>query len=241
MIEPLDVLAIMAHPDDAELAVGGTLIRSAEAGERTGVLDLTRGEIGTLGSPEVREGEANRAAEVMALAVRRNAGLPDGGLENTAEARSVVAGIIRELRPRVVVTHWIQGRHRDHRIAAELAYDASFLAGLKRLDAPGEPFRPVTLVHATAGREDAVPPSFCVDISPQMERKMEAVACYESQFDGLTQAGEIFPGGSRPLFEQIRTECAHYGSLIRVRFAEPFRSREALAVETLGALSVSTF
>ena len=198
MIEPLDVLAIMAHPDDAELAVGGALIRSAEAGERTGVLDLTRGEMGTRGSPEVREGEANRAAEVMALAARRNAGLPDGGLENTAEARSVVAGIIRKLRPRVVVTHWVQGRHRDHRIAAELAYDASFLAGLKRLDAPGKPFRPVTLVHATAGREDAVPPSFCVDISDQMERKMEGHCLLRVAIRRIDAGRRDLPGGLPP-------------------------------------------
>ena len=124
MPDALDVLAIFAHPDDAELVCGGALIKSADAGERTGVLDLTRGETGSRGTPELRAREAAAAAEIMGLAVRRNAELPDARLANGHDARVRVATLIRELRPRIVATHWIHGRHPDHRIAAELVHDA---------------------------------------------------------------------------------------------------------------------
>lgn len=241
MTEPLDLLAIMAHPDDAELLCGGALIKSADLGHRTGVLDLTRGEAGTRGTPELRKREATRAAEVMGLTVRRNAGLPDAGIRNDDEARRTVVRLLRELRPRVVVTHWTQGRHPDHRTAAGLVYDAAFLSGLTNFDAPGERHRPQKLIRATAFREDAPAPSFLVDITDQMDRKMEALGCYESQFEGKSQAGEVFPGGDRPLPEQIRIQSAHYGSLIRVPYAEPFWTREAVEVESLEGLDVATF
>lgn len=241
MSEPLDVLGIFAHPDDAELQCGGALLKSAQMGERTGVLDLTRGESATRGSPAIREREAAKAAEVLGLAVRRNAELPDAALENTAQARTRIAEAIRELRPRVVVTHSREGRHRDHRIAAQLAYDACFLAGLKGFSAEGTAHRPEKLVHATAFREDAVKPTFVVDISHQMHAKLEALACYESQFEGLAQAGEVFPGGDRPLFDQVEAHCAHYGSLIRVAYGEPFWTRETMEAESLGGLDVVSF
>lgn len=239
--EPLDVLAVMAHPDDAELLCGGALIRSADRGERVGVVDLTRGESGTWGSAEVRHREAERAAEIMGLAVRRSAGLPDAGLVNGPESRRAVVELLRELRPRVVVTHWREGRHPDHRVAAALVHDACFLSGLRRFEAPGDPFRPLKLVHATAFREDAPRPSVVVDVTEQVDRKLEALAAYGSQFQGRTWAGEVFPGGRRPLFEQIRTQLAHYGSRIRTAYGEPFHVRETLAVDTLGALGVSSF
>lgn len=241
MPEPLDVLAIMAHPDDAELLCGGALIRSADRGERTGVVDLTRGELGTRGSAEIRDEEAARAAEILGLAVRRNAGLTDSGLENTPDTRRTVVTLLRELRPRVVVTHFTTGRHPDHAIAAQLVYECAYLSGLANLDAPGEPFRPVKVVHALAFREDAVKPTFVVDITDAMERKMEALACYASQFDGVSTAGEVFPGRERPLFEQIEAQCARYGSLLRVAYGEPFWTRETVAAPSLGTLDVSTY
>ena len=241
MTEPLDVLAVMAHPDDAELLCGGALIKSADRGERTGVVDLTRGESGTWGSAALRSEEAERASAIMGLAVRRNAGLPDAALENTPESRRVVAALIRELRPRTVVTHWIRGRHPDHRVAAELVYDACYLAGLSGLDAPGEPHRPEKVVHATAFREDADPPSFVVDVTDQMERKLEAMEAFGSQFQGRSAMGEVFPGGDRSLFDQVRVQCARYGSLIRVAYGEPFRQRETVAVESLADAGISTF
>jgi bacillithiol biosynthesis deacetylase BshB1 len=241
MNAPLDVLAVMAHPDDAELLCGGSLAKSAAAGQRVGIVDLTAGEMGSQGTPELRAREAEAAARILGLAVRRSAGLPDARLENDEPTRMAVVALLRELRPRVVVTHWKVGRHRDHRIASELVRDACFLSSLRKLDAPGEPFRPLKLVYATAFREDADPPSFVVDVTAHMETKLQAIRAYASQFDGKAQAGEVFPGGDRPLLDQIRAHGAACGSRIRVAYGEPFRVDEAMEVDTLGSLGVSSF
>lgn len=241
MAEPLDLLAIMAHPDDAELLCGGTLIKSASRGKLVGVLDLTSGEMGSSGTAASRAREADAAGKQMGLVERRCAFLPDAALSNDEESRNVVASHLRELRPRVVITHWKVGRHRDHRIASELVRDACFLAALKKLEVEGEPYRPHKLVYATAFREDAEPPDFVVDISDQMERKLDVVSLYTSQFEGAVQAGEVYPRGSQPLLDQIRTKMAHYGSLIRVPYGEPYRVDEALEVDEISELRVSTF
>ena len=241
MIEPLDVLAVMAHPDDAEIFCGGALIKSAEAGERTGVLDLTAGEAGSQGTVETRAREASDAAAVMGLADRRCAGLADSGLVNDHASRIVVAAMIRTLKPQVVVTHWTEGRHPDHRAAACLARDASFLAGLKKFPAPGSPHRPDKVVYALAFREDPVEPTFVVDITDQMERKLEGLAAYGSQFRGKSGIGEVYPGGDRPLFDQIRSVHATYGSLIRRGYGEPYWTEETVEAISLGTLSVVSF
>lgn len=241
MDEPLDLLAIMAHPDDAELLCGGALIRSADRGERTGVVDLTRGEAGSKGTSRSRQEEAEQAAAVLGLAVRRNAGLKDSGIRNDEDSRARVVALIRALRPRVVVTHWTEGRHPDHREAAQLVYDACFLAGLAKYHAAGAPHRPLKVVHALAYREDAPKPTFVVDISEQMDRKLQAIACYPTQFEGVSGMGEVFPGGERPIEEQIRAGCARWGSLIRVAYGEPFWTRETMRLESLGETAVGTF
>lgn len=241
MSASLDVLAIMAHPDDAELLCGGALAKSAAAGQRVGIVDLTAGEMGSQGTPELRAREAAVAAGLLGVVHRRCVGLRDSRLENDEPTRMAVVALLRELRPRVVVTHWKVGRHPDHRVASELVRDACFLSALRKLDAPGEPFRPLKLVYATAFREDTDPPSFVVDITAHMDAKLAAIAAYVSQFEGKTQAGEVFPGGDRPLLEQVRALCAAYGARIRAAYGEPFRVDEALEVETLGALGVSSF
>ena len=239
---PLDVLAVFAHPDDAELLCGGSLARSVDRGERVGILDLTRGELGSQGSPEIRAREAEAASRVLGIHVRRNAELPDGGLDDSHQARRTVAAALRQLRPRVVVTHWLEGRHPDHRAAARLVTAAAYLAGLRNLDAPGEPFRPVRMVHAIAFREDAPPPSFVVDVTDTVDRKLAALACFESQFSGARAAGEVYPRGDRPLEEQIRSHLAVWGSRIRRPFGEPFWVREPWVLDTLGeAGNVTTF
>jgi bacillithiol biosynthesis deacetylase BshB1 len=239
--ESLDLLAIMAHPDDAELLCGGMLIKTAALGKRVGVLDLSSGEMGSSGTGDLRKQEAAHSAEVMGLAERRCAGLPDAELENDRASRLVVARHLRELRPRVVVTHWKVGRHRDHRITCELVRDACYLSGLRRLDVEGRPFRPRKLVYATAFREDADPPDLVVDVTDHVDAKLEALASYTSQFEGIAGIGEVYPGGNRPLFDQIRAKMAHYGSLIRVEYGEPFRVSEPFAVEDLSALEVATY
>ncbi|HKJ92311.1 MAG TPA: bacillithiol biosynthesis deacetylase BshB1 [Longimicrobiales bacterium] len=236
----VDLLAIVAHADDAELLCGGTLIRAAEHGYRTGVLDLTGGESGTRGSADLRAQEAARAAEILGLAERRNAGLPDGALENTPATRAVVAGVVRELAPRTVILHWPTGRHPDHRVASQLGYDACFLAGLRNADIPGDAHRPHKVLYAASYREDAGEPRFVVDVSDQIDRKLEAIFAYRSQFEGKTWAGEIF-GGGRPLRDQILAHSAHYGSLIRRPHGEPFWTRETVRVDDVVDLPVSSF
>jgi N-acetylglucosamine malate deacetylase 1 len=241
MTATLDLLAIFAHPDDAELLCGGALAASVDAGEAVGILDLTRGEMGTRGTPELRAEEAAAAARVLGVEIRRNAELPDGKLENSLSQRRTVARHIRELRPRTVVTHWLEGRHPDHREAAALATDAAFLAGLARADLPLDPFRPRKVIYTLTFREQAPPPTFVVDVSRQMERRLEAMACFASQWDGARGAGEAFPGGDRPLEDQVRAQLAHYGSLIRVAYGEPFWTREAVRAATLGTVDVPSF
>ena len=239
--EPLDVLAVMAHPDDAELLCGGALIKSVSRAQRVGVIDLTAGEMGSSGSASIRGQEADRASKIMGLVERRCLRLPDAALQNDNESCHLLVKHLRALRPRIVVTHWPVGRHRDHRIAAELVRDACFLSALKKLDVEGEPFRPMKLVYATAFREDASPPNFVIDVTDHVDSKLEAISAYSSQFEDATKGGEVLPGGDRPLVEQIRMQLAHYGSLIRVPYGEPFRIVEALEVEDLTILNVSTF
>ena len=237
---PLDLLAVGPHRDDVELLCGGTLLNAADRGRRVGILDLTRGEMGTRGSAELREQEATAAARVLGVAVRENLGLPDAGIENTGETRARLVQVLRRLRPAVVIAPSPQGRHPDHRLASELVRDACFLAGIVKF-APGRPaHRPRKVVYAVAYREDAPKPTFVVDVSDTFERKLEAVRCYGSQFEGTTQAGEVLPNGE-PLYDVVRHQAAHYGSLIRARYGEPFVTLETMRVEDVTTLDVSTF
>lgn len=237
---PLDLLAAVAHPDDAELLAGGTLAKAVDAGHRVGILDLTRGELGSRGSAAGRATEAEAAGAVLGIHARVNAGLPDGHVQNTDAMRRVVVEQLRRLRPRVIILPYLVGRHPDHRLAAELIRDAAFLSGLKNYPADGEPWKPTKLLHALAYREDAVKPTFVVDTSAQFERKLQAIACYASQFTPETvQAGELYPTG-QSLFDLIRTQDAHAGSLIRVAYGERFWTEETVAVEDVVQLGVHT-
>jgi bacillithiol biosynthesis deacetylase BshB1 len=236
----VDVLAIAAHPDDVELICGGTLIRAQMLGRSTGILDLAAGEMASRGTPELRANEAAKAAKVMGVSVRENVGLPDGGIQNTPETRARVAIVIRRLQPRIVITHSIHGRHPDHPIVAQLVRDACFVAGLKKIEPKIAPHRPLKVLHALSIREDNVKPTFVVDISAAFDKKLEAIGCYESQFGDAVQAGEVYPNGE-PLRDLIRHHAAHYGSLIRCRYGEPFYTTETMRVDDVGALEVSTF
>ncbi|GBD31205.1 N-acetyl-alpha-D-glucosaminyl L-malate deacetylase 1 [bacterium HR33] len=239
MRDAVDLLAIAAHPDDAELTCGGTLAKAARQGYRTGILDLTQGEMGTRGNPETRQREAQEAARVLGVARRLNAGLPDARLSNDANSRRVLVEFIRQLRPRVVILPFPVGRHPDHRIASELGRDACYLAGLARYPAAGEPHRPAKILYALAYREDPIKPTFVVDISEEFELKLRAIRCYASQFDGVKAAGEIFPTGQE-LYDLIRIQNAHYGSLIRTRYGEPFMTYETVRVDDVVKLDVQS-
>jgi bacillithiol biosynthesis deacetylase BshB1 len=236
---PVDILAIAAHCDDVELTCAGTLIKAVDAGYRAGILDLTAGETGTRGSAKLRAEEASRAAGILGVADRRNAGLPDAHLRNSEEARRVVIAEIRHFAPRVVILPFPVGRHPDHRVASELGRDCCYLAGLARYDAPGSPHRPHKILYALSYREDPLKPTFVVDISAQFDRKLAAIRCYSSQFDGAKAAGEIFPTG-QDLYSLVETQNAHYGSLIRTRYGEPFYTHETVAVDDIVALGVQS-
>lgn len=239
MSDAVDLLAIAAHRDDVELTCGGTLAKAARAGHRVGIVDLTAGESGTRGDAATRAAEAERAAATLGVHLRRNAGLADAHLQNDEPSRVRVVELIRATRPRVVVLPFPVGRHPDHRVAAELGRDACYLAGLTKYAAPGPAHRPFKVLYALAYREDPVKPSFVVDISDTFDAKMAAIKCYASQFDGAKNAGEIFPTG-QDLYELIRVQSAHYGSLIRRPYGEPFFTDETLAVDDVLGLGVQS-
>ena len=237
--QQVDLLAIAGHRDDVELTCGGTLAKAARAGNRVGIIDLTQGETGTRGDAATRAAEAERAAAALGVQVRLNAELRDGYLANDEPSRRRLIELIRATRPRVVILPFPVGRHPDHRVASELGRDVCYLAGLAKYDAPGDPHRPFKVLYALAYREDPVKPSFVVDISDCFEAKLRAVRCYASQFDGAKAAGEIFPTG-QDFYELIRIQSAHYGSLIRKPYGEPYFCHETVEVQDVLQLGVAS-
>jgi bacillithiol biosynthesis deacetylase BshB1 len=231
----LDVLAIAAHPDDIEQTCGGTLIRMAEIGYRTGALDLTAGDMGTRGTPDERLAEAEVAAGHMRLAWRGNLRFPDARLENTLSARMTLAVKIRELRPRVVILPYWEGRHPDHYRASELGYEACFLAGLKKLDEYSAPHRPYKVIYASLYAN--VKPSFVVDISGQFEARMAALLSYQSQYGAQDEGSGLFPQ-EQEIRERLGAAARFYGNLIGVKYGEPFVVKETMQVDDIVNMGV---
>lgn len=231
----LDVLAIAAHPDDVEQTCGGTLIRMAEAGYRTGVLDLTAGDMGTRGSPELRVAESEMAARHMLLAWRGNLHFPDARLENTLTARLTIAMKIRELQPRVVILPYWQARHPDHYRCGEMGFEACFLAGLKKLDEYSTPHRPQKILYASLYAD--VKPSFIVDISAQFERRMTALLSYTSQYAAVEEGGALFPDEAE-IRDRLGAVARFYGNQIGVKYGEPFVVKEAIRIDDIVAMPV---
>ncbi len=229
----LDVLAIAAHPDDVEQTCGGTLIKMAEKGYRTAILDLTAGDMGTRGTPELRLEEAAEAAKILLVKQRDNMRFPDARLENTISARMSLALKIREWRPRTVILPYWQGRHPDHYRAAELGYEACFLAGLKKLDEYSEPHRPYKIIYSSLYAN--VTPSFVVDISAQFERRMAALLSYRSQYGATAEGGELFPQ-EQEIRERLGAVARFYGNLIGVKYGEPFVVKETMVVDDVVAM-----
>src|SRR6059058_4658988 len=202
---PLDILAIAAHRDDVEQTCGGTLLKMAQHGHRTGILDLTQGEMGTRGTAEDRAREAAEAAKILCVSWRNALNIPDGRVENTWQNRLEVARVIREQRPRVVILPYWKGRHPDHYTASILGYEACFLAGLAKLDTTGAgiardnrqdaaeaftPHRPFKIVYATLYYD--IRPTFVVDISDQFEAKFASILAYKSQFSDQEAGKDLF-------------------------------------------------
>jgi N-acetylglucosamine malate deacetylase 1 len=231
----LDILAIAAHPDDIEQTCGGALIRMAEQGYRTGALDLTAGDMGTRGTPAERLAEAEVAARHLRLAWRGNLGFPDARLENTLSARMTLAVKIRELRPRVVILPYWQGRHPDHYRASELGYEACFLAGLKKLDEYSEPHRPYKVIYASLYAN--VTPSFVVDISAQFEARMAALLSYRSQYGAQGEGRGLFPDEPE-IRDRLGAIARFYGNLIGVKYGEPFVVKETIQVDDIVNMGV---
>ena len=231
----LDVLAIAAHPDDIEQTCGGTLIRMAEMGYRTGALDLTAGDMGTRGSPEERVAESEEAGRQMLLAWRGNLHFPDARLENHIAARMTLAQKIRELQPRVVILPYWQARHPDHYRAGEMGYEACFLAGLKTLDEHSEPHRPFKILYASVYAD--VKPSFIADISSQFERRMAALLSYKSQYGAAGAGSDLFPQETE-IRERLGAIARFYGNQIGVKYGEPFVVKEAIRIDDIVSMPV---
>src|SRR5689334_8013873 len=231
----LDVLAIAAHPDDIEQTCGGTLIRMAEAGYRTGALDLTAGDMGTRGTPEQRVQESECAARHMLVSWRGNLHFPDARLENTISARMTLAVKIRELKPRVVILPYWQARHPDHYPCCEMGFEACFLAGLNKLDEYSVPLRPQKILSASLYAD--VKPSFIVDISAQFERRMTALLAYQSQYGELKEGGALFPYVAE-IRGRLGANARFYGNQIGVKYGEPFVVKEAMAIDDIVAMPV---
>lgn len=238
----LDLLAIAAHPDDVELTCGGTMLKMAKLGYQTGILDLTAGEMGTRGSPEIRAREAAKAAKLLRVKWRDTLGVPDSDVQPSRQHKLKLAGVIRELRPKTVILPYWEARHPDHYHASALGYEGCFLAGLKQLPIAGEPFRPFKILYATSFAE--VRPTFVVDITPEYEQRRKAILAFASQF--VPPKGE-----SRKQFKKTSVFLAidrlefhmnqiarQYGEAIGVQYGEPFLVKELMQVRDVVKMDV---
>lgn len=249
---PLDLLAIAAHRDDIEQTCGGTLLKMAQRDYRTGILDLTHGEMGTRGTTDDRSREAAEAARILQVSFRQALDIPDGRVENTWENRLKVAAVIRQQRPRVVILPYWQGRHPDHYTCSTLGYEACFLAGLAKLqiesrstnsgasaatDWTAKPHRPFKIVYATLYYD--IRPSFVVDISDQFETRLESIYAYKSQFTDQEAGKGDFPANAE-IRERVATMARFYGMLAGVKYAEPFLQKEIGLVDDLTAIPVKS-
>jgi len=231
----LDVLAIAAHPDDVEQTCGGTMLRMAEAGYSTGIIDLTAGDMGTRGSPEIRVEESQAAAAVLRVSHRENLHFPDARLENSMAGRMTIAHRIRELRPKTVILPYWTGRHPDHYRASELGYEGCFLAGLKKIDQYTEPHRPHKIIYSSIYAN--VTPSFVVDISRYFEKRMESLFAYRSQYGSVEEGSTLFPNEAE-IRERLSSVARFYGNLIGVKYGEPFVVKETMQIDDVVAFPV---
>jgi N-acetylglucosamine malate deacetylase 1 len=240
-VSDFDIAAFFAHPDDAELVAGGTLAREAARGRRVALVDLTRGESGSRGTPETRAAEAAEAARILGVGHRESLGLPDGRLTDSAEQRDAIVAAVRRLRPRVVILPHEEQRHPDHAAAGRLVYAASFLAGLRnhRPDL-GEAFRPNKLLYALAASEtfDTVP-TLVVDITATWDKKLAAVLAFKSQF--TSGSGESVSMPFDRFRENVELSGRRHGQKIGVRYGEGFVTREPVALSDLLSLENPSF
>lgn len=224
----VDVLAIGAHPDDVEMIVGGTLAKLVDRGKTVAIADMTRGEMGTRGTPEIRKAEAAKAAKVLGAVERVNLGLPDGRMNNSEEARIKVVQLIRRLRPKIVMTHYWDDLHPDHSATGFIVRDTMYPAGFANYPAKGKPFRPNEYLFFMA--HFTFEPSFIVDIDGYWDTKVESIKCYQSQLHDATRDG-LETLISQPTFlKRLEGRARNYGGMIYSEFGEPFLVRRSVPV-----------
>ena len=233
----LDLLAIAAHPDDVELTCGGTLLKMARLGYKTGILDLTQGEMGTRGTPETRAKEAAAAARLLRVSWSNTLAVPDSDVQPTRPHKLRLAQVIREVRPHTVILPYWEARHPDHYHASTLGYEGCFLAGLKQLPIDGEAHRPFKILYSTPYA--TVRPTFIVDISAEYQARRKAILAYGSQFRPKTRQkkSKVFLAIDR-LEDEMNQLARHYGQMIGVKYGEPFLQKELLAVDNVMNLPV---
>ena len=224
----LDILVVAPHPDDAELGMAGAILRSKEEGLRVGILDLTTGEPTPHGTPEIRAAETAAATAILGVDWRENLGLPNRRLEHTLEARALLAGVFRRVKPRLIFAPYWVDSHPDHVAATELIEAARFWSKLTKSDLPGEPFFPSRILYYYCVHLRLVTqPAFVLDISDYWQRKRAAIECYHSQF--IAGRGERSP----TFIDRLRDQAAFWGWSIGVDYAEPFASREPVGFGSL--------
>lgn len=227
-VEPLDILVVAPHPDDAEIGVGGMILASRQQGLRVGVIDLTTGEPTPHGSPDIRRRETDAATEVLGLTWRANLGLPNRSLQSDLTSRRALAEVFRLTRPQLILAPYWEDAHPDHVAASRLVEDARFWAKLSKSDLAGEPFWPPKMLYFFSIHLRIHPkPAFVFDITPHMDAKLQSIRCYESQF--LTARSPTFP---TPL-DDIRDRARYWGWTIAVPFAEPLASRDEIGLRDL--------
>ena len=233
----VDILALAAHRDDVEQTCGGTLLKMAERGSRTGILDLTQGEMGTRGTAEDRAREASDAARILKVSWREALDIPDGRVENTWENKLKVARVLREQKPRVLILPYWEGRHPDHYTASILGYEAAFLSGLAKLPIEGAPHRPFKIIYASLYRD--VRPTFVVDITDQFETRLASLMAYKSQFTDQEAGSGIFPA-QKEIRLRVEAMARFYGMLGGVTYGEPFVQKEVGLVDDVMAILVKS-
>jgi bacillithiol biosynthesis deacetylase BshB1 len=232
----LDILAFGAHPDDVELGCGGTIAKEIQLGKKVGIIDLTRGELGTRGSAEIRDNEAAKAAEILGVAVRENLRMRDGFFKNDEVHQLQIIEIIRKYKPEIVLCNAIADRHIDHGKGSNLVSDACFLSGLRKVETnynneAQEAWRPKAVYHYIQWNN--IEPDFVVDISGFEKKKVEAIMAYDSQFFNLDTDEPVTPIATTNFLESINYRSQDLGRLIGTDFGEGFTVERYLAVNSL--------
>ncbi|MBD3234693.1 MAG: bacillithiol biosynthesis deacetylase BshB1 [candidate division Zixibacteria bacterium] len=234
--DKVDVLAVGAHRDDVEITCGGTVHKLVQKGYKVAILDLTMGEMGSRGSAGLREEEADCAAKILGVNSRFNLGLPDAFIENKRENRMKAVKILRQLKPELLILPYPEQRHPDHRKTPQLMYDACHLSGLSKVETGDlEPHRPSRIIYSTSFLQ--FKPSIIIDITEQMDIKLKAVACYDSQFKPDPDKPVVYP----PAFdinEFILTDARYHGFRIEKKYGEPFFVKETMMIDDPVNLSV---